>query len=408
LWAVDSVASAPDGRTAFSGGGDQTLKLWDLNTGKELRTFIGHSHAVSSVAIAPDGRTALSGSDDNSLKVWDFAWVSAQRDFEPRVAAAQQKLRQSPNDAAALATLGDWYALRGVDHWAVDFLTRARERGAAVAPLALARCYWNLDRLAEARKEFQAALEQSEDKAERTYLGWCLAAIDIEPQLWREAEAVATAQRLQAEGRTQEALAHLATASARDPNDTMLSQQVAALQAWFNQDTEFATTLRRAIEFASGTTNPPTAERAAKMGSLRPSTDKAQLEASLVLARRAVELGKNSAEIYWFQMALGMAEYRNGHYAAADESLSAAAQAGKDDPSASGTASFYRAMSLFRQGQDTKARRLFTEAASRMKPLPADDKNPLAGGATPDDLILWLAYKEAKALVNPPPPPSKP
>jgi len=404
---VESVAIAPDGRTALSGSWDNSLKLWDLNTGKELRAFPGHSEFVYSVALAPNGRTALSGSGDQTLKLWDFARGSAQRDFEPRVAAAQQKLQQSANDSAALATLGEWYAFRGLDHWAIELLTRAREQGAAVAPLTLARCYWNLDRLAEARQEFQAALEESEDKAERTYLGWCLAAIDTEPQLRREAEAVAVAQGLQAEGRTQEAVAHLAAASARDPNDTMLSQQVAALQVWFNQDTEYATTLRRTIEFANGTTNPPTAERAAKMGSLRPSTDKARLEASLMLARRAVEL-ENGVDLYWFQMALGMAEYRNGHYAAADEALSAAAQAGKNDPSASGTTAFYRAMSLFRQGNETKARRLFTEAASRMKPLPADDKNPLAGGATADDLILWLAYKEAKALLYPPPPTSQP
>ena len=48
-------------------------------------------------------------------------------------------------------------------------------------------------------------------------------------------------------------------------------------------------------------------------------------------------------------------------------------------------------------------------AAAKMKPLPKDDKNPLAGDADHDDLILWLAYKEAKALIqfNPAPPPSK-
>jgi hypothetical protein len=35
-----------------------------------------------------------------------------------------------------------------------------------------------------------------------------------------------------------------------------------------------------------------------------------------------------------------------------------------------------------------------------MKPLPKDEKNPLAGFAGHDDLILWLAYKEAKALIQ--------
>ena len=45
-----------------------------------------------------------------------------------------------------------------------------------------------------------------------------------------------------------------------------------------------------------------------------------------------------------------------------------------------------------------------------MKLLPADEQNPLKGEANADDLILWLAYKEAKALIRfgaPPPPKAK-
>jgi hypothetical protein len=59
-------------------------------------------------------------------------------------------------------------------------------------------------------------------------------------------------------------------------------------------------------------------------------------------------------------------------------------------------------MSLFRQGEAAEARQLFTETEATMKPLPADDKNPLANGADQDDMIVWLAYKEARALINPP------
>jgi hypothetical protein len=35
-----------------------------------------------------------------------------------------------------------------------------------------------------------------------------------------------------------------------------------------------------------------------------------------------------------------------------------------------------------------------------MKPLPRDEKSPLADKAGHDDLILWLAYKEAKELIG--------
>ena len=148
------------------------------------------------VAIAADGRTVVSGSRDKTLKLWDFTRGVTQRAFEPRVAAAQARLQQAPGDPVALATLGEWYAFRGMDHWAVDLLVRARERGAAVAPLMLARCYWNLNRNADARREFQIALEQSKDPGEQTYLGWCIQAIDTEPERKRQQKAIAADMEL--------------------------------------------------------------------------------------------------------------------------------------------------------------------------------------------------------------------
>ena len=72
-----------------------------------------------------------------------------------------------------------------------------------------------------------------------------------------------------------------------------------------------------------------------------------------------------------------------------------------------GTSPFYRAMHLFRQGKKDEARKLAITATAKMKPLPPDEQNPLAGSAKNDDLILWLAYKEAKAMIKfePVPPP---
>jgi hypothetical protein len=57
-------------------------------------------------------------------------------------------------------------------------------------------------------------------------------------------------------------------------------------------------------------------------------------------------------------------------------------------------------MSLFRQDREAEARKLATEAAAIMKPLPADEKNPLGAEDSTDDLILWMAYKEAKAMIK--------
>jgi hypothetical protein len=94
-----------------------------------------------------------------------------------------------------------------------------------------------------------------------------------------------------------------------------------------------------------------------------------------------------------------MAEYRSGHYAEADAALLAVARLGNDNH-LSGTSAFYRAMCLFRQGKEAEARKLATEAVAKMRPLPADPKNPLAGNADHDDLIRWLADKEARAMIK--------
>ncbi|MEH2458046.1 WD40 repeat domain-containing protein, partial [Nostoc sp.] len=70
---VTAVAIAPDGKTAVSASSDNTLKLWDLETGKEISTLSGHKDSVRAVALAPDGKTAVSASDDKTLKLWDLA-----------------------------------------------------------------------------------------------------------------------------------------------------------------------------------------------------------------------------------------------------------------------------------------------------------------------------------------------
>ena len=57
-----SVTVLADGRRALSGSRDKTLRLWDLETGAELRRFEGHEGWVTSVTVLADGRRALSGS----------------------------------------------------------------------------------------------------------------------------------------------------------------------------------------------------------------------------------------------------------------------------------------------------------------------------------------------------------
>ncbi|HBR21296.1 MAG TPA: hypothetical protein DD713_01805 [Nitrospiraceae bacterium] len=78
---VSSVAFSPDGRYALSGSWDSTLTLWDISTGKEIRTFKGHTDRVNAVAFSPDGRHIISAARDNSIKLWDVATGREIRTF---------------------------------------------------------------------------------------------------------------------------------------------------------------------------------------------------------------------------------------------------------------------------------------------------------------------------------------
>src|SRR5947208_1573285 len=67
---VYAIAWSPDGKTLVTGGFDNSVRLWDAATRKEIKRFDGHSGLVLAVAPAPDGKRLLSGSLDKTAKVW--------------------------------------------------------------------------------------------------------------------------------------------------------------------------------------------------------------------------------------------------------------------------------------------------------------------------------------------------
>ena len=78
---VRTVAFSPDGKWALSGSEDQTLRLWEAATGREVRTFVGHTEAITFAVFSPDGRQILSSSYDRTLKLWEAATGREIRTF---------------------------------------------------------------------------------------------------------------------------------------------------------------------------------------------------------------------------------------------------------------------------------------------------------------------------------------
>src|SRR5262249_24682348 len=103
---VHHLVFTADGRRVLTGSSDHTLRLWDVETGQEIRCFTGHTDRVEGVALSTDGKLALSGSRDGSMRLWDVATAETLRVFQapggPITAVAI-----SPDGPLALSGSGD-------------------------------------------------------------------------------------------------------------------------------------------------------------------------------------------------------------------------------------------------------------------------------------------------------------
>ena len=69
---VRAIAITPNGLQIISGSGDNTVKIWNTETGQELYTLKGHTKPIKSVAVSPDDTKIVSASADQTLRVWDL------------------------------------------------------------------------------------------------------------------------------------------------------------------------------------------------------------------------------------------------------------------------------------------------------------------------------------------------
>jgi len=171
---VKGVGFGRSESTLFSVGGDQTLRMWDANSANELSLGTQFPMYCYALAVVPPGDAVLAGSGP-SVNLWDVSRSLSHLEQAPRIESARSALGSNANDADALATLGEWYAFRGVYDWAIEILSQARANGADVSPLTMARCYWRIDRRDDAAREFRSALARGE--APPDYLNLCLDAV---------------------------------------------------------------------------------------------------------------------------------------------------------------------------------------------------------------------------------------
>jgi WD40 repeat protein len=78
---LNSVIFSKDSRRILTASDDKTIKLWDCRSGKEIRTYNGHAGPVMALALNLDGNRFLSGSQDKTIRFWDIETGKELRTF---------------------------------------------------------------------------------------------------------------------------------------------------------------------------------------------------------------------------------------------------------------------------------------------------------------------------------------
>jgi WD40 repeat protein len=98
--AVLAVATHPDSNYVATASRDKSAKLWQLSTGREVRSFLGHQASVTCLDFSADGKTLITGSNDRSIKIWDVKTgktlrtlsLDTESNYDSRYGAGQERI----------------------------------------------------------------------------------------------------------------------------------------------------------------------------------------------------------------------------------------------------------------------------------------------------------------------------
>jgi WD40 repeat protein len=120
---VNHAAFCRDGKLALLASADRSVRMFDVQAGRDIKRFVGHTASVWCVAFSSDERQALSGSMDGTVRLWDVASGQELKRFDAHLTLVAC-VAFSPNGKQALSggydgavVLYDLESLREIRRW---------------------------------------------------------------------------------------------------------------------------------------------------------------------------------------------------------------------------------------------------------------------------------------------------
>ena len=105
-----------DGKQIITGGGNGNIKVWDVNSGQELNTLIGHTYGITSLVLSSDGKTLVSGSKDGTIRIWDLSNKNNKRVLTKGHTAFVNTIAFSPDDTTIMSAGSS----KKIQNWSVN------------------------------------------------------------------------------------------------------------------------------------------------------------------------------------------------------------------------------------------------------------------------------------------------